>query len=174
MQLKNLIQILIFLVLPLAGSAQQIWTDHSRLLPDQLRGLQTGILITHDPTPVYPEINLDTVDYPGKYIWKHQTTASSLKGDLTVLQAGSFIWRADKGWVANIRLDKQSFAKYFNCPGAVLRKGKTYTFLKNWRYGDVAYAGDALWFIIAKAPTGRLFKGIAVVETEGLLNKALK
>lgn len=171
MQLKNLLRILILLAWPLVGMTQEVWTDRSRILPDQLRGLQTGILITHDPTPVYPEINLDTVAYPGKYIWKHQTTASSLSGDLIVLQAGSFIWRADKGWVANIQLDKQSFAKYFRCPGAVLKKGKAYTFLKNWRYGDVAYAGDALWFIIAKSSTGQLFKGIAVVETEGLLNK---
>ncbi|MDN3584645.1 hypothetical protein [Mucilaginibacter flavus] len=148
--------------------AQQVWSDHSRLLPDKLRGVPTAILIIHAPTPVYPEPNTDTIDYPGKYIWKHQTTVSS-KQDLTVIEAGSYIWVGDKGWIANIHMDNAGFAQRFKCPGGILKKGWSYTFFKNWRYGDVIYAGDALWFVFAKDKRGKLYKGIAVVETEGIL-----
>lgn len=76
--------LLFFLMLALKASAQSVWTDHSRLLPDALRGIPTGIEVFHDPTPVYPEPNTDTVNYPGKYIWRHSTTVSAKLG-LTVI-----------------------------------------------------------------------------------------
>ncbi|WP_343523936.1 hypothetical protein [Pedobacter sp.] len=171
MQLKNIIRIGILLICPLCSWGQQVWTDHNRLLPDKLRGLPSGIQLGHSPTPVYPELNTDTVNYPGKYIWKHLTQVSGGQKELTVIEAGSFIWRKDKGWAANIRLDNASFADRFHCKNGVLKKGKTYTFEKNWRFGDQVYAGDALWFVIAKDAAGNLFKGIAVVETEGSIKK---
>lgn len=149
--------------------AQQVWTDHSRLLPDQLRGIPTGIEIEHNPTPVYPEPNTDTINYPGKFIWKHSTTVKTLHQQVTVLSAGSYIWLGDKGWIANIKLDRTGFAKRFNCPSGILQSGKKYTFFKNWRYGDKIYPGDALWFVLAKDHSGKIYKGIAVVETEGTL-----
>lgn len=169
MQIRNIIRIFVLLALPLMGKAQQAWTDHSRVLPDKLRGLPTGIQIVHSPTPVYPELNRDTADYPGRYIWKHLTTVTSSERTLTVIEAGSFIWRGDKGWSANIHLDNAGFARGFDCHGGILKKGRSYTFVKNWRFEDAIYAGDALWFVIAKDEGGHLFKGIAIVETEGTL-----
>ncbi|MGY3211880.1 hypothetical protein [Mucilaginibacter sp. HD30] len=162
---------IIIVLLLLAGrvSAQQVWTDHSRLLPDQLRNIPTAIAIFHDPTPVYPERNADTVNYPGKFIWKHRTTVSATQ-ELEVVAAGSYIWYGDKGWIKNIELDKAGFAERFRCAGGKIRSGQHYTFEKNWRYGDQVYAGDALWFVLAKDQTGKLYKGIAVVETEGVMN----
>lgn len=159
----------IFFVLSLSANAQQIWTDHSRLLPDALRGIPTGIELWHNPTPVYPELNDDTVNYPGKFIWKHETTAFTRKGELKVITAGSFIWMGDRGWIANINLDNAGFADRFRCPGGLLKPGKRYTFAKNWRFGNKIYAGDALWFVLAKDHSGKIYKGVALVETEGTL-----
>lgn len=163
-------RILIFLLLlSLGASAQNVWTDHSRLLPDQLRGIPTGIELLHDPTIVYPEPNTDTIKYSGKFIWKHSTTASTRKSELQVIEAGSYIWMGDKGWVTNIELDNAGFAERFHCQGGLLKPGKHYTFARNWRYGDHIYAGDALWFVLAKDCSGKIYKGIALVETEGKL-----
>ncbi|ASU33356.1 hypothetical protein [Mucilaginibacter xinganensis] len=154
--------------------AQQTWTDHARLLPDRLRNIPAGINIYHSPTPVWPEFNSDTVDFPGKYIWKHSTRIATEAGELEVIAAGSYIWWKDKGWTPNIDLNREDFAKFFNCPGGILKTGKAYTFLKNYRYGDALYPGDALWFVLAKDKNGRIYKGIALVETEGQLKTADK
>lgn len=173
MYIQTILKSILLVSLPLIGSGQQVWSNHNRLLPDKLLGLQSYIQIDHTPTPVYPEINKDTISYPGKYIWKHQTSVLSTARTLTVIAAGSFIWRGDKGWSENIRLDNRGFAERFDCPGGILKKGRRYVFKKNWRFGDVAYAGDALWFVIATDANGRLYKGIALVETEGLTNNII-
>lgn len=149
--------------------AQQVWTDKRRLLPDLLRNIPTGINISHSPTPVWPELNTDTVNYPGQYVWKHLTTVSTQLGQLQVIAAGSYIWWKDKGWTANIKLDTKDFEELFNCPAGQLKPNRTYTFLKNYRHEDGLYAGDAIWFVLAKAKNGQLYKGIALVETEGEL-----
>ncbi|MGF1925990.1 MAG: hypothetical protein ACQUHE_17580, partial [Bacteroidia bacterium] len=82
---------------------QEVWSDRSRILPDQLRNLPTAIRLSHSPTPVYPEVNKDTVNFPGKYVWKHSTSAASFLKHLTVVNAGSYIWINNKGWISNIK-----------------------------------------------------------------------
>ncbi len=150
--------------------AQDVWTDRARLLPDRLRNIPSGIQIWHSPTPVYPEINADTA-YSGKYIWKHSTRVNSEAGDLEVIAAGSYIWWKDRGWTENVQLDKEGFANRFLCKGGILKSGRSYTFMQNYRHGDAIYPGDALWFVLAKDKTGRIYKGIALVETEGTLKQ---
>lgn len=153
------------------GYAQKVWTDHSRLLPDRLRGLPTVIEIYHDPSPVYPELNSDTAGYPGKYVWKHSTRVKSSRADLVVVAAGSYIWFPVKGWIPNIELNREGFANRFDCKDGILKKEVTYSFIKNYRFGDNIYAGDALWFVLAKDRNGKLYKGMALVETEGRVKK---
>jgi hypothetical protein len=148
---------------------QQVWTDHMRLLPDQLRNIPTGIFLYHNPSPVYPEQNTDTLNYPGKYVWKHSTFATAQPDDLEVVAAGSYLWYGEKGWITNVKLSRDDVAKKFNCPGGILKKGIQYQYVRNYRFGDKIFAGDALWFIIAKDKAGRLYKGFALVETEATL-----
>ena len=151
--------------------AQEVWTDHSRLLPDQLRNIPDGVFIYHNPTPVYPEINNDTINYPGKYIWKNSTYIKSSVSGLRVVAAGSYIWYSTKGWIKNVMMDNAKFAQRFNCEDGVLRKNTVYVFKKNYRFGDVIYPGDALWFVIVADERGNQYKGIALVETEGTLKQ---
>jgi len=165
--IRQTLLLLLLSILTIQANAQQDWTDRTRLLPERLRGIPSGIALEHTPTPVYPETNTDTVNYPGKFIWKHSTKAQTLLDQLTVVAAGSYIWMGDKGWITNIQLDNQGFAERFKCPKGILQIGKSYEFSKNWRFGDQVYAGDALWFVLAKDRNGKLYKGIAVVETEG-------
>lgn len=142
------------------------WTDHSRVLPDELRRLPVGLTLWHSPGVVYPVPNPAA---PSGYVWKHSTQVRAETADLEVVVCGSYIWYSAAGWQRNLRETPAEFAELFQCPGGKLKRGVTYTFRKNYRYADSArqlYGGDALWFIIAKDAQGRLYKGYGLVETE--------
>ncbi len=88
-------------------------------------------------------------------------------GELTVVEAGSFIWYDATGWHPNLSYTLAEFTEAFHCPGGRLRPGKTYIYPKNWRFGKQAYGGDALWYVIARDRAGRIYKGYGLIETEG-------
>ena len=67
----------------------------------------------------------------------------------------------------NIQYNQDDFALSFDCKNGKLEKGKVYTFLKNYRFGNNLYGGDAMWYVIAKDKNGQLYKGIGILETEG-------
>jgi hypothetical protein len=137
------------------------WSNKSRLLPDKLRSLPVGLTLWHTNNPCVPVLVGDT------WQWKHSTMVRAEASDLTLVEAGSFIWYDSTGWHPNMSYDRVAFAKAFGCAGGRLRRGKTYTYLKNWRFGQQAYGGDALWYIIARDRAGRLYKGYGLIETEG-------
>ncbi|MDZ7934572.1 MAG: hypothetical protein U5M51_06340 [Emticicia sp.] len=149
--------------------AQKGWTDHTRILPDTLRKVPVGITIYHNPNPNYPVLNDMKDEFEGKYVWKHSTFVRSEMEDLEVIAAGSFIWYSEQGWFMNVQYDKTKFAERFDCKDGILRKGKTYIFKKNYRFGDDLYGGDALWYVLAKDKNGKIYKGIGLIETEGEL-----
>ncbi|MBC8082006.1 MAG: hypothetical protein H7Z21_02240 [Hymenobacter sp.] len=149
-----------------APAAPAVWTNHSRILPDKLRQVPVGITLWHSPNPNYPEPN---PAQPGGYVWKHSTMVRSEVGELEVVECGSFIWYSAEGWKANLSETPAEFAAFFNCPAARLSTGQTYTFAKNYRYAESAqrlYAGDALWYVLAKDKNGKLYKGTGLIETE--------
>lgn len=141
------------------------WSDKSRLLPDKLRSLPVGLTLWHTNNPCVPTLEGDT------YYWKHATMVRAEVGDLELVEAGSFIWYDSTGWHSNIAYDPSLFAEKFNCPSGKLKNGQTYTFGKNWRFGKQAYGGDALWYVIARNRSGKLYKGYGLIETEGIVNK---
>jgi hypothetical protein len=165
-------KLLIFLPILIFSSplfAQKGWTDHTRILPDMLRKVPVAITIYHDPNPNYPVLNDSKGEFSGKYVWKHSTFVRSETQDLEVIAAGSFIWYSEQGWFMNVQYDKEKFAERFHCKDGILRKGKTYIFKKNYRFGDDLYGGDALWYVLAKDKNGKIYKGMGLIETEGNL-----
>ncbi len=149
--------------------AQNGWTDRTRVVPDTLRKVPVAITIYHNPNPNYPVLNDTKGEYEGKYVWKHSTYIRSEMEDLEAVSAGSFIWYSEKGWFTNVQYDKKKFTERFNCKDGILKKGKTYIFKKNYRFGDNLYGGDALWYVLAKDKNGKIYKGIGLIETEGSL-----
>lgn len=146
--------------------AATAWTNHSRVLPDKLREVPVGLALWHTPNPNYPEPD---PAHPGRFVWKHQTIVRADVADLEIVECGSFIWYDARGWQQNMRETPAEFAELFQCPNGRLRQGQTYVFAKNYRYADSArqlYAGDALWYILARDPQGRLYKGYGLIETE--------
>ena len=167
------------LLLPGAGFAQTpvlpapvAWADHTRVLPEKLRGIPTGLALTHAPTPVYPAPDAAR---PGGFRWHHATTIRAEVADLEIIACGSFIWYSAAGWQTNLIETPAEFAELFRCPGGKLRQGQAYTFAANDRFTDSAahlYPGDALWYVLARDPrTGTVYKGIGLVETEGQVQK---
>lgn len=149
--------------------AQEAWTDRTRALPDELRQVPVGLYIMHNPNPNYPEPTIPEDHSDSKYVWKHQTSVISPDKDLQVIKAGSYIWYNTDGWKQNVQYTKKEFANRFQCAKGKLEKGKTYTFEKNYRYGNQLYGGDALWYVIAKDEAGNIYKGMALLETESEL-----
>ena len=155
-----------------AQPAPAAWTDHTRVLPEKLRGIATGLSLTHTPTLVYPQPD---PRQPGHYRWHHATTIRAEVADLEIVEAGSFVWYSTDGWQPNLRQTPAQFAALFGCPGGLLRQGRAFTFADNDRTApsaDQLYPGDALWYVLARNPrTGQLYKGLGLVETEGQLPK---
>jgi hypothetical protein len=169
MQKRIIILAVLFFGAPVLICAQKAWSNHSRILPDTLRKIPEAITIYHHPNPNYPILNDTNGEYGGKYVWKHSSFVRSEMQDLEVIAAGSFIWYSEQGWFSNVQYDRTTFAERFNCKDGILKKGKTYVFKKNYRFGDNLYGGDALWYILAKDKQGRVYRGIGLIETEGEL-----
>ncbi|PJJ48069.1 hypothetical protein [Hymenobacter chitinivorans] len=150
-----------------AAPAATVWTDHRRALPDPLRRVPVGLQLWHTPNPNYPEPD---PAQPGHFLWKHSTMVRNDTGqELEIVACGSFIWYSEAGWQANLTETPAEFAELFNCPRGRLKPGATYTFAKNYRYASSArslYGGDALWYILAKDASGKLYKGLGLIETE--------
>ena len=161
-------RLLLVLLLGLAPVliAQEAWTDKSRALPDKLRKVPELMYIRHTPNPNYPEPNNTGTNKKWDYVWKHSTTICSPEKELTVIEAGSFIWYDSTGWKANVFMEPKEFKKEFNCPDGILKAGECYTFEKNYRWGSQLYGGDALWFVLAKDEEGNIYKGMSLLETE--------
>ncbi len=141
--------------------------EPNRLLPERLRRLPVGLLAAHDPNPV------NAVFEDSMYVWKHNTTIRSLAGDVTLIEFGSFVW-TDKGWYHRVADTPQNFETYYSCPGAKLKAGVVYTDPTSWRRQETLTGGDALWYYIVEDAKGKRWKGTALVETEAVLEPAVR
>jgi polyisoprenoid-binding protein YceI len=140
-------------------------TEPNRLLPKKLRGLPVGLIGGHDPNPT-PAVFED-----GMYVWKHNTSITSVAGDLKLIEYGSFVW-TDNDWYLRVSMTPEEFAQTYNCPGAVLKAGVTYVDPASWRREEALSGGDAMWYYIAEDKNGKRYKGTALIETEAVLAPA--
>ncbi|MGL5888884.1 MAG: YceI family protein [Bacteroidia bacterium] len=177
--MKNLISSIVLVFAIIAGScsseqtpapktsaaADTTDTEPNRLLPQKLRGLPVGLIGGHDPNPTL------AVYEDSMYVWKHNTSITSVVGDLKLIEYGSFVW-TDAGWYLRVSMTPQEFAQTYNCPNAQLKAGVTYTDPASWRRQEVLTGGDALWYYIAEDKNGKRYKGTALIETEALLAPA--
>jgi polyisoprenoid-binding protein YceI len=133
--------------------------EPGRLLPKKLRGIPFGIIAGHTPNPCYAEFE------NGKYVWKHNTTVM-VNQDLQLVEYGSFVYTS-KGWYLRVTYTAKDFDEHYGTKNGNLEKDVIYTDPASWRMSDSLFAGDAMWFYIAKDKSGKLYKGVAPIETEG-------
>lgn len=133
--------------------------EQGRLLPKKLRGIPFGINAGHFPNPCYAE----KID--GMFVWKHNTTVNSSL-DLQIVEYGSFVYTSN-GWYHRVTYSAKDFDEHYGTKDGKLLSGVNYTDSSSWRRSDSLFAGDAMWYYVAKDYKGNLYKGIAPVETEG-------
>lgn len=142
------------------NSTDTLVNETGRLLPRKLRGIPFGIIAAHTPNPCYAEFE------NGHYVWKHNTTVMTNE-DLQVVEYGSFVYTSG-GWYLRVTYSPKEFDEHYGTTNGLLEKGVVYTDPASWRMSDSLFAGDAMWFYIAKDKNGKLYKGIAPIETEGI------
>jgi polyisoprenoid-binding protein YceI len=133
--------------------------ESGRLLPRKLRGIPFGITAAHTPNPCYAEFE------NGKYVWKHNTTVL-VNQDMQLVEYGSFVYTT-KGWYLRVSYTAKDFDEHYGTKEGMLKKDVIYADPTSWRMSDSLFAGDAIWYYIAKDVNGKLYKGIAPIETEG-------
>ena len=163
--------VIILLIATQPHFAQEAWANHSRIYPEQLQGIPTGLALYHTPSPNYP-VPTNDPDGP-KYKWEHDTCIIPLLENLQIIEAGSFIWLKDKGWVPNMKFSRREAEKAFGILDKKLQK-ENYCFEKNTRYGNQLFAGDALWYVLATDKSGTIYKGVGIIETEAEIKNFMK
>ncbi len=146
-----------------ANATNDTINEPGRLLPRKLRNIPFGINAAHFPNPCYADFKNN------KYVWKHNTTVSVTQ-NLQLVEYGSFVF-TKKGWYLRVTYTAKDFDEHYGTKNGQLQSGVVYTDPTSWRMSDSLYAGDAMWYYIAKDSYGNLFKGIAPIETEGQLLK---
>ena len=158
--------IILFITFLISTCTYSQWTNKTRILPDELRKIPETIFIRHSPNPVYPEQTISSDQSEYKYVWRHSTSVTSITKEHSVVRAGSYIWYNEEGWKQNVILSKKDFQKKFKCRKGKLKKGITYTYEQNYRWGHNTFGGDALWYVLAEDDSGKLYKAISIIETE--------
>lgn len=142
-------------------------------LPDCLKKYEIGMKVYHSPDPAYAEYNSDSTS---KYIWKHETSVISLKGDLKIKEFGSYMLWNGKWYLSTMKripYTPEDFEDWYNCKDAIIKDGKTYIDKKNWAKSDILEFVDPLsiWYYIGISKNGKEYLGFAYSNYISELNK---
>lgn len=134
-------------------------------LPEKLADLPQKLQVGHFPSPVLASTDPDE---PGTYFWKHNSTLFSPTEDATIVEGGAYIYYNDQ-WNLRVSMSAKEFSKLFGVRKGLMKAGQPYTFVDNWRRDTRLYGGWAMWYVIAKLPSGERVCGIGKLDTVGKL-----
>lgn len=126
-------------------------------------GMRRTLVFDHFPNPVSASRDPEK---PGLNFWKHNTVVMSETEDVTLEEAGSYIYYNDQ-WNLRVTLTPEEFAQYFACPNALLKAGQPYTWNDNWRTDERLYGGWACYYAIGVTAAGERVYGSGPIETTG-------
>ena len=130
---------------------------------DKFAGMREALVWSHFPNPVRASKD---PDQPGTYFWKHNSAVISETEDVTIEEAGSFIYYNDR-WNLRVAFTPEQFAELFSCPDAVMKAGQPYTWNDNWRTDARLYGGWACYYAIGTTADGERVYGAGPIETAG-------
>lgn len=137
------------------------------ITPEELDKLPEGIQVVHEPKAALATLTGKS-ERRAKYTWWYKTTVSAPDGDVTIVEFGAFTWEDGKWVTARTITGKpyaaEEFAKWYNCPKAVLEKGKSFSDPTNWSADGELRAGKMRWYFVGTDPKGKKVKGEAVIE----------
>jgi hypothetical protein len=157
------------LVLILLSSSSQAVEENSFLSIKELEKLPKGIKVVHDPKTALATLT-GRSERRAKYTWWYKTTVIAIDSDVTIVEFGAFAWMNGKwingGTFTGKPYSAKEFAEWYQCPKAVLKKGKTYSDPTNWSSDFVLRAGKMRWYFVGIDAKGNRVKGEAVIETK--------
>lgn len=128
---------------------------------EELVVLPSVLTVAHTPEAVPAELS-----GPGGSRWTHSTTVSAAAGPVTILEFGYLVER-DGHWVSAAQpgtpYTADDFAKWYDCPGAVLQPGRSYTDQWNQSMNESRGEQPVRWYFIGLDAAGRRIKGEADV-----------
>jgi len=139
---------------------------------EELDKLPVGLKVVHEPNPARATEGKGS-ERRGKYTWWFKTTVRSAGPDVRIVEFGAYAWQDGKWVFANVTgkpFSSEDFARWYSCPGGVIKEGKAYTDPTNWGSGERLTAGKARWYYIGEDSKGRRVKGEAVIEEKGELD----
>ncbi len=145
-------------------------------LPKTLENIPLGIIVEHSKTKVYASLNNKDPEKYGKYLWHFETSISTIKEDLIIIEFGAFIWDGKEwvfGSIYNRPFNSEEFAKWYSCENALIEKGKTVTDPNNWQKSN-QLTGEkkrTLWYYIGENKKGQKFLGTSEVLMIGELEE---
>ncbi len=126
-------------------------------------GMRRALVFDHFPNPVSASTD---PDQPGLHFWKHNTALMSESEDVTLEEAGSYIYYNDQ-WNLRVTFTPEEFAARFACPNALMKAGQPYTWNDNWRTDERLYGGWACYYAIGVTASGERVYGAGPIETTG-------
>ncbi|NNE10025.1 MAG: YceI family protein [Gemmatimonadetes bacterium] len=133
------------------------------LPPEKFAGMRRALVFNHFPNPVSASTD---PDQPGFNFWKHNTAIMSETDDVTLEEAGSYIYYNDQ-WNLRVTFTPEEFAGMFACPNALMKAGQPYTWADNWRTDERLYGGWACYYAIGVTASGERVYGTGPLETTG-------
>ena len=134
---------------------------HEANLPQKIDTLKKALRVNQFPNPV--KASLDP-EKEGTYFWKHTTSVMSPESKVQVIEIGAYLFYNNQ-WNLRASYSPKEFAKWFNCPKAVMKAGEPYTFSDNWRRDTRLYGGWAMWYFIGIDESGQKVCGYDKIHT---------
>jgi hypothetical protein len=156
------------LVVTALAQAPTLGADEPKFItPEELDKLSEGIKVVHEPRTALATLTGKS-DRRAKYTWWYKTTVSATDGDVTITEFGALAWKDEK-WVSGGTFTGKpyaagEFAEWYQCPKAMLKKGKSFSDPTNWSTHTELRAGKIRWYFLGTDAKGIKVKGEAVIE----------
>jgi hypothetical protein len=132
----------------------------------ELASLPVGLSVTHSPGPVHSTLfspSLSGVQ------WKHDTTVTSLRGPVTIVEYGYFIERNEQ-WELPYSVEvpdaftSSDFEEMYDCPNSELKPGESYTNAESRSVMDCVPEQRVRWYFIGVDRQGHRVKGETIIQ----------
>ncbi|MFT7587927.1 MAG: hypothetical protein ACI959_000132 [Limisphaerales bacterium] len=159
----NRIYLLSLIICVSALVQAQSFTAATAPLPERLQKVPVAITVAHFPETVHA---IETE--PGQYYWKHNTSVLCEGSKIRIVEFGSFLFYDDK-WNMRVAFEPKDMDRMFSTQKGVMSQAEPYTFVKNWRGGEMVFGGWAMWYFIGINATGERVCGYSKLETTDVL-----
>jgi hypothetical protein len=148
-------------------SASALATAPNTVKSLELSRLPIGLKIIHTPVRVKA---VQEGDSGLRYTWTYKTTVRTLKKPVRIVEFGALVWREGRWQLKNFSgkpFTSKNFAEWYDCPGALLKPGRSYSDPHNWSGNNLLVTTTTRWYYIGRDSSGKRVKGEALITELG-------